>query len=128
MVISVAIAAALGAAGVRAFSDLIASVFLGLVLSITVQPLRRLSARRGLPGWVGTLLSLVAADGIVAALLFILVVSGMQLTGMLQDYAPQFQAFLSDLNQRLTDAGFDTSEIQAVATQANPRQVDRSRH
>jgi predicted PurR-regulated permease PerM len=57
---------------------------------------------------------------IVAGLLFILVLSGVQLAGMLQDYAPQFQAFLADLDQRLTDAGFDTSQIQAVAAQASP--------
>jgi AI-2 transport protein TqsA len=115
------IAAALVAAlGLRAFSDVIAPVFLGLVLSITVQPLRRLPARHGLAHWIGTLLSLVAVYAIVASLLFILVVSGVQLAGLLQDYAPQFQAFLTDVNQRLTDAGIDTSQIQAVTAQANP--------
>src|SRR4051812_31053186 len=60
LLIIIGIAAALGAAlGVRAFSDVIAPVFLGLVLSITVQPLRRWTARHRLPGWVGTVLSLV---------------------------------------------------------------------
>jgi predicted PurR-regulated permease PerM len=121
VVIIVGIAAALGAAlGVQAFSDVVAPIFLGLVLSITVQPLRRLPARHGLPGWLGTVLSLVAVYGIVAALLFILVVSGIQLAALLQDYAPQFQDFLADVDQQLTDAGFDTTEIQAVAAQASP--------
>ena len=46
--------ALVAALGVRAFSGVFAPVFLGVVLSITVQPLRRLPARRGLPGWVGT--------------------------------------------------------------------------
>src|SRR3954470_18214225 len=118
------VAAALVAAlGLRAFSDVVAPVFLGLVLSITVQPLRRLPARRGLPGWVGTVLSLVAVYAIVAALLFILVVSGVQLAGLLDDYAPQFQAFLSNLNERLTNAGFDTSQVQALVAQASPRRL-----
>jgi AI-2 transport protein TqsA len=121
MMIIVGIAAALVAAvGLRAFSDVVAPVFLGLVLSITVQPLRRLPARHGLPGWVGTVLSLIAVYAIVAALLFILVVSGVQLAGLLQDYAPQFQAFLSDINAALTKAGFDTSEAEALIAQASP--------
>ena len=121
MMIIVGIAAALVAAvGLRAFSDVVAPVFLGLVLSITVQPLRRLPARHGLPGWVGTVLSLIAVYSIVAALLFILVVSGVQLAGLLQDYAPQFQAFLSDINAALTKAGFDTSEAEALIAQASP--------
>src|SRR4051794_19504546 len=99
LLIIVGIAAFLVAAlGVRAFSDVIGPVFLGLVLSITVQPLRRLPHRHGLPGWVGTVVSLVAVYAIVAALLFILVASGLQLAGLLQDYAPQFQAFLGDVN------------------------------
>jgi AI-2 transport protein TqsA len=121
ILIIVGIAAALVAAvGLRAFSDVVAPVFLGLVLSITVQPLRRLPARHGLPGWVGTVLSLIAVYSIVAALLFILVVSGVQLAGLLQDYAPQFQAFLSDVNATLTRAGFDTSQAEAVIAQASP--------
>src|SRR4051812_17868794 len=46
LLLVVGIAAALVAAlGLRAFSDVVAPVFLGLVLSITVQPLRRLPAR-----------------------------------------------------------------------------------
>jgi len=115
------VAAALVAAlGLRAFSDVVSPVFLGLVLSITVQPLRRLPARRGLPGWVGTVLSLVAVYAIVAALLFILVVSGVQLAGLLDDYEPQFRAFLSHLNDALSGAGFDTSQVQALVAQASP--------
>ena len=121
LLIIVGIAAALVAAlGLRAFSGVVAPVFLGLVLSITVQPLRRLPARYRLPGWVGTALSLVAVYAIVAALLFILVVSGIQLAGLLDDYAPQFQAFVSTLNQTLTNAGLDTSQVQSLAAQASP--------
>lgn len=119
--IIVGIAAALVAAlGVQAFSDVIAPLFLGLVLSIAVHPLRRWPARHGLPGWVGTLLSLVAVYAIVASLLFILVVSGVQLTSMLQDAGPQFQAFLNEVSHKLTDAGFDTSQVQAAFSKANP--------
>jgi AI-2 transport protein TqsA len=121
LLIILGIAGALVAAlGVRAFSDVFAPVFLGVVLSITVQPLRRLPARRGLPGWLGTLLSLIAVYAIVAALLFILAISGVQLAGLLQDYESQFQAFLNNVNESLENAGFDTSEVQALIAEASP--------
>jgi AI-2 transport protein TqsA len=121
LLIILGIAGALVAAlGVRAFSDVFAPVFLGLVLSITVQPLRRLPARRGLPGWLGTVLSLIAVYAIVAALLFILAISGVQLAGLLQDYESQFQAFLNNVNESLENAGFDTSEVQALIAEASP--------
>ena len=121
LLIILGIAGALVAAlGLRAFSDVFAPVFLGVVLSITVQPLRRLPARRGLPGWVGTVLSLIAVYAIVAALLFILAISGVQLAGLLQDYESQFQAFLNNVNEALENAGFDTSEVQALIAQASP--------
>jgi AI-2 transport protein TqsA len=112
--------ALVAALGIRAFSDVFAPVFLGVVLSITVQPLRRLPARHGLPGWVGTVLSLIAVYAIVAALLFILAISGVQLAGLLQDYESQFQAFLNNVNESLENAGFDTSEVQALIAEASP--------
>lgn len=121
LLIIVGIAAALVAAlGVRAFSDVLAPVFLGLVLSIVVQPLRRLPARYGLPAWVGMALSLVAVYAIVAGLLFTVVVSGVQLAAMLEDYAPQFQAFLGEITAQLTAAGFESSQLAAATAQASP--------
>ena len=62
LLIAIGLAAVLVAAlGLRAFAGVVAPVFLALVLSITVQPLRRLPARHGLPAWIGVVLSLVAA-------------------------------------------------------------------
>ena len=48
---------------------------------------RRLRARHGLAGWVGTMLSLVAVFGIVA-LLFVLVVSGSSWPACLRNTRP----------------------------------------
>ena len=57
------------ALGLRAFASVVAPVFLAVVLSVTVQPLRRLPARRGLPTWVGAVLSLLAVYAIVVGLI-----------------------------------------------------------
>ena len=72
-------------------------MFLALVLSIVVQPLRRFPVRHGLPAWLGTVLSLVAVYAMVVGLVAILVISGVQLAGLLTDYAPQFEASVQSL-------------------------------
>src|SRR3954453_2578766 len=92
LLITVGVAAALGAAlGLQAFNEVVGPVFLALLLSIVVQPVRRFPARHGLPALLGTVLSLVAVYAMVVALVAILVVSGVQLAGLLTDYAPQFE-------------------------------------
>ena len=93
LMIAIGIAAVLVAAlGLQAFAGVVAPVFLALVLSIIVQPLRRFPVRHGLPAWLGTVLSLVAVYAMVVGLVAILVISGLQLAGLLDDYASQFEA------------------------------------
>ena len=74
LIILLGLAAALGAAlGMREFSNILGPVFLALVLSITVHPVRRIADRHRWPAWVGIILSLLAVYGIVAGLFFILI-------------------------------------------------------
>ena len=121
LLIAVGLAAVLVAAlGLRAFASVVAPVFLALVLSITVQPLRRLPTRHGLPAWLGTVLSLVAVYLIVVGLIVILVLSGVQLAGLLDDYAPQFQASLQNLGATLEAAGVSQSQLDAVESAIDP--------
>ena len=121
VMISIGVAAVLVAAlGLQAFKGVVGPVFLALVLSITVQPLRRLPVRRGLPAWLGTVLSLVAVYAIVAGLIVILVISGMQLAGLLDDYAPQFQAFVQSLGDQLQAAGISQSQLDAAKAALDP--------
>ena len=94
LIILLGLAAALVAAlGMRQFSNILGPVFLALVLSIAVHPVRRFADRARWPAWVGIILSLLAVYAIVAGLFFILIISGIQFAALLQDYAPQFQAF-----------------------------------
>src|SRR4051812_47426684 len=77
LMIIVGVAAVLvSALALRSFAGVVAPVFLALVLSITVQPLRRWLLRRGGPAWLGTVLSLVAVYAIVVGLVGVLVISG----------------------------------------------------
>ncbi|MET1004006.1 MAG: AI-2E family transporter [Propionibacteriaceae bacterium] len=124
LLIAIGLAAVLVAAlGLRAFAGVVAPVFLALVLSITVQPLRRLPARHGLPTWIGVVLSLVAVYLIVLVLIVTLVLSGVQLAGLLEDYAPQFQATLQSLGATLEAAGVSQSQLEAVKSAIDPGQL-----
>lgn len=121
LLIVIGIAAVLVAAlGLRAFASVVAPVFLAVVLAVTVQPLRGLPARWGLPRWVGALLSLVAVYTIVIGLIVVLVVSGAQLATLLEEYAPQFEAFLGRVGESLAAAGVGASQLDSLSAALDP--------
>jgi AI-2 transport protein TqsA len=124
LIILLGIASALVAAlGMRQFSGILGPVFLALVLSITVHPVRRLADRHGLPAWLGVILSLIAVYGIVAGLFFILVISGIQFAALLQDYAPQFQAFLGQAAALLESVGISQQQLQSMVNELSPSRL-----
>jgi len=121
LIILLGLAAALGAAlGMREFSNILGPVFLALVLSITVHPVRRLADRHGWPAWVGIILSLLAVYGIVAGLFFILIISGIQFAALLQDYAPQFQELLGQATALLESVGISQEQLQKMVSELSP--------
>ncbi|MET0693395.1 MAG: AI-2E family transporter [Propionibacteriaceae bacterium] len=124
LTIVIGVAAVLVAAlGLRAFADIVAPLFLALVLSITVQPLRRLPVRHGLPAWLGTALSLVAVYAIVVGLVVVLAISGIQLAGLLEDYAPQFEAAVDDLSGALAAVGVSEAQLKALGASISPEKL-----
>jgi AI-2 transport protein TqsA len=116
-------AALVAALGMREFNQILGPVFLALVLSIAVHPVRRLADRFGLPAWLGIILSLLAVYGIVVGLFAILVISGIQFATLLQDYAPQFQAFLQEALRILEAAGISQERLQSMVTELNPSRL-----
>jgi AI-2 transport protein TqsA len=124
LIILLGLAAALVAAlGLREFSDILGPVFLALVLSIAVHPVRRLADRYHVPSWLGIILSLIAVYGIVLGLFAILIVAGIQFATLLQDYAPQFQAFLQQVSQVLQSVGVSQEKLQGLASQLSPSRL-----
>ena len=117
----VGVAATLGAAvGIKAFSGILGPLFMAVVLSLTVHPLRRITRRFGLPAWVGMVLSLVAVYAIVVGLVVILVIAGAQLAGLLDDYSAQFQASVQSLVDALSRLGVNQDQLHAVAAGLDP--------
>jgi len=124
LIILLGVAAALVAAlGMRQFSAILGPVFLALVLSIVVHPVRQFSDRRHWPGWIGIILSLLAVYAIVVGLFAILVIAGIQFATLLQDYAPQFQAFLQQAAQILESVGVSQQKLQELANDISPSRL-----
>jgi AI-2 transport protein TqsA len=124
LIILLGVAAALVAAlGMRQFSAILGPVFLALVLSIAVHPVRRFADRHRWPVWLGMILSLLAVYGIVVGLFAILVIAGIQFATLLQDYAPQFQAFLQQVAQLLESVGVSQQRLQELAQDVSPSRL-----
>jgi AI-2 transport protein TqsA len=124
LIILLGVAAALVAAlGMRQFNQILGPVFLALVLSIAVHPVRRIADRYRLPAWLGIILSLIAVYGIVLGLFAVLVISGIQFATLLQDYAPQFQAFLQEALRILESVGIGPERLQAMVNELSPSRL-----
>ena len=124
LIILLGVAAALIAAvGMRQFANILGPVFMALVLSIAVHPVRRLAARYHLPGWLGMILSLIAVYLIVFGLFTILVIAGVQFASLLQSYGPQFQAFLQDASQALQSVGVSQEKLQDFVNDLSPSRL-----
>lgn len=124
LIILLGVAAALVAAvGMRQFANILGPVFMALVLSIAVHPIRRLADRYRLPALLGMLLSLLAVYLIVFGLFAILVIGGIQFATLLQDYGPQFQAFLQNAIQLLESVGISQTELQDSVKELSPSRL-----
>jgi AI-2 transport protein TqsA len=124
LIILLGVAAALVAAlGIRESSAILGPVFLALVLSIAVHPVRSFATRHRWPAWLGMILGLLAVYGIVAGLVAILVIAGIQFATLLQDYGPQFQAFVQQVAQLLESVGISQQRLQELTQDISPSRL-----
>jgi AI-2 transport protein TqsA len=100
--------------GIQYFSGIIGPLFLALVLTIAVHPLREALSRRGVPKWVGAVVALICLFGGLLALSFAIVAAGAQLVNLLGDYGPQFGSLRDQLAERMRSAGMDGSRAREV--------------
>ena len=83
-------AAVLTAAGLRSFAGIVGPVFLALVLTIAVSPLRRLLIRRGVKRWLAALIALVVVNVFLLAVAAALALSVAKLATLLPTYEDKF--------------------------------------
>jgi len=112
LVIIVGVAAAVVVvAGMRAIPQIIGPVFLAVVLTIIVDPLRSWMIRRGAPRWVATLVALLGVIAIVTGLLVAAVLGLAQLATLIPQYADQIQDTLTGVKSWLAGMGVNQADI-----------------
>ena len=111
------------AAGMRAIPGIIGPVFLALVLTITVDPIRGWLIRRGASRAVASLAVFLTVFVIMAGLLVAAVVGIVQLVTLMPQYSDQIQQELSGIESWLAGMGVTQADIQSVFSSISPSQI-----
>lgn len=106
--------AVLAAAGMRSFADILGPVFLALVLTIAVSPLRRLLVRRGVKGWLAALIALVVVYTFLLGVAAALAYSVAKLASLLPAYQDKFAEMVDNARGWLADRGVGDDQLQAA--------------
>jgi predicted PurR-regulated permease PerM len=102
-------------AGVRATAGIVGPTMLALVLTITVHPLRRRMAGRGMSGWAVSLGAVAAVYLLLIAVTVSLAYGLAQLAVLLPDYAPQVEDNLQSVASWLEARGVGSTQASALA-------------
>jgi AI-2 transport protein TqsA len=106
-------AAVVTMAGVHAARDILGPLFLALVLTIVVHPVRVVLARH-LPGWLATTVCVVLVYVIVIGLALSMVVAVARLGSLLPQYADDADDLVRNATDWLHDIGIDSTEIHKI--------------
>ena len=108
-------AAVITVAGLRSVSDIVAPAFLALVLTIAAHPMRGWLKRRGLPGWLATVVMIVTVYSVLLGLALSLVVSIARLATLLPQYHDDLSRLVVNATDWLTALGVSERQIRSVA-------------
>ena len=110
-------------AGARAIGDIVGPVFLALVLTISLHPIRIWLEQHRLPGLVASIVLLLAAYVVLGLLTLALIVSVAQLAELLPQYEEQLTAVVADAGNTLRGLGVQQEQIDAVVNAIDPGQL-----
>ncbi len=102
------------AAGMHAVPNILGPVFLALVLTITVDPLRGMMTRRGAPRWLATLVVVLGMYAIIIGLVVAGVIGVARLASLLPQYADELQSELAGLKSWLGSLGVTQADVQKM--------------
>jgi AI-2 transport protein TqsA len=110
-------------AGMRAIPDIIGPVFLALVLTITVNPIRGWLIRKGVSRGLASLAVFLTVFAIVAGLFTAAIVGVVQLATLMPQYSGQIQDQLDSLTSRLAGMGISEADLQTLFSSVDPSQI-----
>ncbi len=108
-------AATITVAGMRSFSDILGPVFLALVLTVAVHPMRSWLRGKGLPAWAASLIILVTVYTFLVAFILALLVALAQFAELLPTYKDELTSTINDVTGWLTHLGVDQAQINTIA-------------
>jgi AI-2 transport protein TqsA len=107
-------------AGARAIADIVGPVFLALVLTISLHPIRIWLERHRLPEWAASVMLLLAAYLVLGLLTLALIVSVAQLAELLPQYSDQLTQVVTNAGNTLKSLGVQQEQINAVVDAIDP--------
>jgi predicted PurR-regulated permease PerM len=107
-------AAVLVIGGLQAASEMIAPIFLALVVTIAVHPIRGYLERRHVPGWASTTVGILAALVVVIGLFVVLVVALARFATLLTDYQDDFNDLAESVTGTLDKYGIGERQISSL--------------
>ena len=117
-------AATITLAGMKSIAGIIGPIFLALVLTVTLHPIRTWLEKKGkLPEWAASVIMLIGAYLLLILLTLALIVSIAQLAALIPQYADEWQATLSGIQSWLTGLGLSTTDIQTMLQEIDPSTI-----
>ena len=109
--------------GVRSIADIVGPVFLALVITVTLHPIRRRLERHRLPEWAASVIMLLAAYLLLFLLTLALIVSVAQLAALLPQYNAQINESVASVGNTLRGLGVQQDQINAVVDAVDPARI-----
>jgi AI-2 transport protein TqsA len=98
-------------------------VFLALVLTVAVYPLRRYTVKHGWPAWSGPLVCIVAVYVLLLALSAAMLVAAARFATLLQQYQSDLNDLVQDGAAKLKSLGVGQSQIDSISNSFNASQL-----
>jgi len=110
-------------AGVRSVADIVGPVFLALVITVTLHPIRLRLERGRLPEWAASLVMLLGAYLLIFLFALALIVSIAQLADLLPEYTEDISEGVQDVGNTLRGLGVEQEQIDAVTSAFDPARI-----
>lgn len=106
--------AAVAVGGLHTISSLFGTVFLSVVLMITVFPIHGWLMRHRWPSWAASVMTIFAVYAILIALLVAMIVSVARLAALVPQYSTEFNNLVDNVGSWLRDLGVKQQQVDDV--------------
>ncbi|MGW6175198.1 AI-2E family transporter [Arthrobacter sp. NPDC055138] len=115
--------ATVAAFGIAAIRGIFTPIFLALVITICVHPVRRWLQQHGVPRGVATGATIAAGFAVLIGLSVVLLAALAQFSALLPQYAPQLHQLGASIAQMLESVGVGSEQAQTVLQAFTPGRI-----